>query len=260
LPPGASRSSMPTHSPWSAWTTSSPNGGARPSSASARSSSSSTRRTPAPKRPGAAAALPAAQRLAAGQPDRHLVLLTATPHSGDEEAFYNLLGLLRPTSPNLKDLPPACAPTCARTSSATSSSAAGLTSRSGKTASMFPDRKSMPRSPTAHRRLGPASSTTCWPTPASWSNAEGQGLREQRMNWWAALALLRCISSSPAAAVNALRTRLQGAKGEADAAGEHAWRSSRPGRREGARRHGRRPVHDDIEPGAQTEDSLRLRS
>jgi len=36
--------------------------------------------------------------------------------------------------------------------------------------------------------------------------AENQGLREQRMNWWAALALLRCISSSPAAAVNALRT------------------------------------------------------
>ncbi len=40
------------------------------------------------------------------------------------------------------------------------------------------------------------------------------------MNWWAALALLRCISSSPAAAVNALRTRLDGAsagRGAADA-------------------------------------------
>ena len=38
--------------------------------------------------------------------------------------------------------------------------------------------------------------------------AEGQGALRQRMSWWAALALLRCISSSPAAAVNALRTRL----------------------------------------------------
>ena len=28
--------------------------------------------------------------------ERHMVLLTATPHSGDEEAFFNLLGLLRP--------------------------------------------------------------------------------------------------------------------------------------------------------------------
>ncbi len=35
------------------------------------------------------------QRLAEDQ-DRHLVLLTATPHSGDELAFYNLLSLLRP--------------------------------------------------------------------------------------------------------------------------------------------------------------------
>ena len=31
----------------------------------------------------------------------------------------------------------------------------------------------------------------------------------QRMSWWAALALLRCISSSPAAAALALRTRLK---------------------------------------------------
>jgi SNF2 family DNA or RNA helicase len=27
-------------------------------------------------------------------PDRHMLLLTATPHSGDDTAFYNMLGLL----------------------------------------------------------------------------------------------------------------------------------------------------------------------
>jgi SNF2 family DNA or RNA helicase len=32
----------------------------------------------------------------AADKDRHLLLLTATPHSGDEEAFHNLLGLLDP--------------------------------------------------------------------------------------------------------------------------------------------------------------------
>jgi SNF2 family DNA or RNA helicase len=33
-------------------------------------------------------------RALADTPDRHLVLLTATPHSGDDAAFYRLLGLL----------------------------------------------------------------------------------------------------------------------------------------------------------------------
>ena len=33
-------------------------------------------------------------RRLADDPERNLVLLTATPHSGDEDAFHNLLGLL----------------------------------------------------------------------------------------------------------------------------------------------------------------------
>ncbi|MDY0208390.1 MAG: DEAD/DEAH box helicase, partial [Pseudomonas sp.] len=35
------------------------------------------------------------QRLAADE-ERHLLMLTATPHSGNEEAFYNLISLLKP--------------------------------------------------------------------------------------------------------------------------------------------------------------------
>jgi hypothetical protein len=31
---------------------------------------------------------------------RHLVMLTATPHSGDEAAFFRLLGLLHPDFEN----------------------------------------------------------------------------------------------------------------------------------------------------------------
>ncbi|MBP0644811.1 hypothetical protein J8J17_23740, partial [Mycobacterium tuberculosis] len=38
----------------------------------------------------------------AENPERHMVLLTATPHSGDEDAFYNLLGLLKPEFCELK--------------------------------------------------------------------------------------------------------------------------------------------------------------
>jgi hypothetical protein len=43
--------------------------------------------------------------------------------------------------------------------------------------------------------------------------AEGKSRLRQRMSWWAALALLRCASSSPAAAALALRTRLKAAEG-----------------------------------------------
>ena len=48
--------------------------------------------------------------------------------------------------------------------------------------------------------------------------AEGGTKLQQRMSWWAALALLRCASSSPAAASLALRTRLQRAQGESEQA------------------------------------------
>ncbi|MBR8049464.1 SWF/SNF helicase family protein, partial [Burkholderia multivorans] len=91
--------------------------------------------------------------------------------------------------------------------------------------------------------------------------SENQGLREQRMNWWAALALLRCISSSPAAAVNALRTRLAGVAGDTEASDAipldelEAQASDRvlDGTDDAL-------STDDIEPGAQTEDSERLQA
>src|SRR4051794_19971314 len=42
--------------------------------------------------------------------DRHMVFLTATPHSGDDTAFHNLLALLDPAFAALQDMPdgPAC--------------------------------------------------------------------------------------------------------------------------------------------------------
>ena len=56
--------------------------------------------------------------------------------------------------------------------------------------------------------------------------ADGTRL-QQRMSWWAALALLRCASSSPAAASLALRTRLQAAEGDTeDAQLEHLDRKA----------------------------------
>ena len=41
-------------------------------------------------------------------------------------------------------------------------------------------------------------------------SAEGLARRQQRIRWWAALALLRCVTSSPAAAAATLTTRVAG--------------------------------------------------
>jgi hypothetical protein len=79
------------------------------------------------------------------------------------------------------------------------------------------------------------------------------------MNWWAALALLRCISSSPAAAVNALRTRLDGAEAPGD--GRELILEDIDQRGEERVFDGRDDAlsADDVEPAAQTEDSAHLR-
>jgi superfamily II DNA or RNA helicase len=195
----------------------------------------------------------------AADAERHLVLLTATPHSGDEEAFFNLLGLLRPEFTQLKDLPPG-----QRTDLREALSRHFVQRRRPDIAewqdtSLFPERKSAEITYRLTGAWGQLFDDVLSYARELVERSEGQGLREQRMNWWAALALLRCISSSPAAAVNALRTRLHGAQGEAgvpQAASLEEFEAQASDRvldgSEDAL------STDDIEPGAQTEDSLRL--
>jgi len=193
---------------------------------------------------------------------RHMVLLTATPHSGDEEAFYNLLGLLHPEFRELKDIP----------------SDARRPLRE-QLANHFVQRRRPDIEEWNDRNVFPErfSAEITYKLTGEWGRlfdevldyardlverAEGKGLLQQRMSWWAALALLRCISSSPAAAVNALRTRLQGTAqtDDTDAAAVELTL-------EEAEEQGRERVLDgveddlstqDIEPGARTEDGARL--
>jgi superfamily II DNA or RNA helicase len=195
----------------------------------------------------------------AAQPERHLVLLTATPHSGDEEAFFNLLGLLRSDFTQLKDLPAG-----QRTDLREDLSRHFVQRRRPDIAewqdtSMFPDRRSAEITYRLTGAWGQLFNDVLAYARELVERSEGQALREQRMNWWAALALLRCISSSPAAAVNALRTRLQGALGEA---GESVATSLEEFEAQATDRvlDGTDDAlsTDDIEPGAQTEDSQRL--
>jgi superfamily II DNA or RNA helicase len=190
---------------------------------------------------------------------RHLVLLTATPHSGDEEAFFNLLGLLRPDFTQLKDLP------VGQRSDLREDLSRHFVQRrrpdiaEWQDTSMFPDRKTAEITYKLTGAWGQLFNDVLAYARELVERSEGQALREQRMNWWAALALLRCISSSPAAAVNALRTRLQGALG---GAGENDATSLDEFEAQASDRvlDGTDDAlsTDDIEPGAQTEDSQRL--
>ncbi|SOY48521.1 helicase-related protein [Cupriavidus taiwanensis] len=199
----------------------------------------------------------------AENPERHMVLLTATPHSGDEEAFYNLLGLLKPEFRELKDLPP--------------DSRRPLREQ---LANHFVQRRRPDIEEWQDRQVFPERLTTeiTYKLTGEWGKlfddvldyarelvmrTEDQSLMQQRMSWWAALALLRCISSSPQAAVNALRTRLQGqALAEQDEIAEAVTL-------EEADEQGMERVLDgteddlttqDIEPAANTEDSTLLKA
>lgn len=139
-------------------------------------------------------------------PDRQIVLLTATPHSGDEAAFYRLLGLLDRDFERLAD--------------ATDEQRTRLRDRLSlhmvqrrrvdidewKEGILFPRREIRElryRLTGAWEQLFGAVLDYC---AAVVEAAEGDE-RRQRLNFWGTLALMRCVASSPAAAVQALRTR-----------------------------------------------------
>lgn len=190
---------------------------------------------------------------------RHLVLLTATPHSGDEEAFFNLLGLLRPDFTQLKDLPAGQRSDLREDLSRYFVQRRRPDIAEWQDASMFPDRRSAEITYKLTGAWGQLFNDVLAYARELVERSEGQALREQRMNWWAALALLRCISSSPAAALNALRTRLHGALGEAsqvEVASLEEFEAQATDRvLDGT---DDALSTDDLEPGAKTEDSQRL--
>jgi SNF2 family DNA or RNA helicase len=148
---------------------------------------------------------------------RHMVLLTATPHSGDEEAFYNLLGLLQPEFSELKDLPPDARKPLREQLASHFVQRRRPDIEEWQDHNVFPERLSAEITYKLTGDWGRLFDEVLDYARDLVERAEGKGLLQQRMSWWAALALLRCISSSPAAAVNALRTRLQVAAPTEDA-------------------------------------------
>lgn len=196
----------------------------------------------------------------AEDPGRHLVLLTATPHSGDEDAFYNLLGLLKADFRELKELPQDGRGRLREELARHFVQRRRPDIEEWQDSQVFPERLTAEITYQLSGPWGKLFGDVLDYARELVMRAESLGLRQQRMNWWAALALMRCISSSPAAAVNALRTRLEGASLE----GETVTEGIEP---EEIERQAQERVMDgaedslstnDIEPAACVEDSQRL--
>jgi superfamily II DNA or RNA helicase len=144
------------------------------------------------------------KRLAA-DPERHLLLLTATPHSGDEEAFDRLLGLVaeRFGAATLDD--EASRVRLAR--HFVQRRRIDITGREWGEDRVFPrhESKESPYSLTReHREFHDAVLDYCLGVVSG----VGPDQRQRRLAFWGTLALMRCVGSSPAAAASALRNRL----------------------------------------------------
>ena len=157
--------------------------------------------------------------LADSTPVRSMVFLTATPHSGDDTAFHNLLGLLEPRFAQLAEMSEGDMRRALRDELA----AHFVQRRRGDIAewkddASFPVRESREATYRLTGAWGELFDEVLAYARTMVQQAEGGTKLQQRMSWWAALALLRCVSSSPAAASLALRTRLQAAEGETEQA------------------------------------------
>jgi superfamily II DNA or RNA helicase len=154
----------------------------------------------------------------AARKDRHVVLVTATPHSGNEQAFRSLLGLL---DEQFFDLPVDIAQE--ERDPIRRKLARHLVQRRRDdirhylaTDTAFPKRfdKRPEPSYTFGKEYRALFDDIVGFVREFVADKEG-GARRQRVRYWSALALLRCVSSSPAAAAATLRSRA--AVDEADA-------------------------------------------
>ncbi|MYD52948.1 MAG: DEAD/DEAH box helicase [Chloroflexi bacterium] len=138
--------------------------------------------------------------LCAARPNLHVILATATPHSGVEESFRSLLGLLEEGFDSADDLNPRRL-------------ARHLIQRQRSdledwlgTETPFPERR--PDEYTylldpSYRKLFDDVLAYCRETVA----ASDDRSQRQRVRYWAAIAILRCLLSSPASAASMLDRR-----------------------------------------------------
>jgi len=185
-------------------------------------------------------------------PERHLVLVTATPHSGNEEAFRSLLSLLDREFAGLPvDLDRAGLEGIRR------KLARHMVQRRRKdiehylgTDTSFPRRYDKTPELTytfskAYRELF----EDILAFAREYVAEEAGGSRHQRVRYWSALALLRCVSSSPAAAAATLRSRAAVDQAEGEDVDEVGRRTVLDQGEDDD------PVTLDFSPGSETEGS-----
>ncbi len=144
----------------------------------------------------------------AESPQRHMIFLTATPHSGNEYAFRSLIGFLHEDFRHLPDNL-----TEKQEEKQLSRLSHFLVQRRRKdiasylnTDTPFPERDSIEETYTLSPEYKELFKEVLSYVQESVSDKSG-GKHHERVRWWSALALLRALASSPAAAAAALKTR-----------------------------------------------------
>ncbi|MBR7826622.1 DEAD/DEAH box helicase [Actinospica sp. MGRD01-02] len=155
-------------------------------------------------------------KLIAAEADRHLLLVTATPHSGKEAAFRNLLALVNPkladadldTDTGRRLLAEHFVQRKRADVRHYLSTEDGLDDDRLKETTAFPSDRQFKdetyKLTPAYRALLEDALTYASERVTA---AGSQGKREARIAWWSAIALLRSLVSSPRAAAQTLRTR-----------------------------------------------------
>ena len=151
----------------------------------------------------------------AKDPKRHLILVTATPHSGKDDPFRSLLGLL---DRDFLTLPDSLAGEDNRARRERLARHLVQRRRSDiahylKTDTAFPQRRDTELTyqlSVDYRTL--LDDVLAYARQSVRSPATGQ--HQQRMRWWSALGLLRTLASSPAAAAATMRNRTITAEAE----------------------------------------------
>jgi superfamily II DNA or RNA helicase len=141
----------------------------------------------------------------ARNPERRMIFLTATPHSGDEEAFARLLSLIDPSFASINFEDTRYRERLAR--HFVQRRRIDLVSGDWGEDRAFPKHETKEfayRLSEAHRAFQEAVLDYCFGIV---SRAEF-GQRDRRLAFWGTLALMRCVGSSPAAGLTALRNRM----------------------------------------------------